>query len=190
MIALHHSLLAALASKILQGILLAGLAAPVAAHTYFFGVSDLSFNDKNQHIEIIHQFTAHDIENTIAEIKQIHFSAEHPKYDEYIQAYFERHFSLEQNHKVITLNWIGFEIRRGHIFTYQESSKANFSADLVVKNTLLVDTYTKQINTVNYQGVSFDPQVKLQGSLTFNKSQRSAEIKALKSQVIISKDTL
>ncbi|MCW8831939.1 MAG: hypothetical protein OQK09_14445 [Colwellia sp.] len=188
MLAFSRSFLNAVTSKILASILLVGLAAPAAAHTYFFGVSELNYNSKSKHIEIIHQFTAHDIENTIAEIKQIHFSAEHPSYDKYIQAYFEKHFMLEQNNKAIKLNWIGFEIRRGQIFAYQESNSANFLADLVVKNTILVDTYTKQINTVNYQGVSFAPHIKVQGSLTFNSSQRIAEIKALESQVNTSEE--
>lgn len=180
MFALNRSIINSIISKILAAILLVGLAAPAAAHTYFFGVSELNFNSKSKHIEIIHQFTAHDIENTIAEIKQIHFSAEHPMYDKYIQAYFEKHFSLVQKNIAIKLNWIGFEVRRGQIFAYQESNGENFLANLVVKNTILVDTYAKQINTVNYQGVSFAPQVKLQGSLTFNNNQRIAVIKALK----------
>lgn len=154
--------------KVLISIMLIGVAAPAAAHTYFFGLTDINLNSQNKHIEIIHQFTAHDIENTIAEIKQEHFSPEHPKYDEYIQAYFEKHFIMQRNNNAVQLNWLGFEVKRGQLFVYQESTHKNYLDNLVVKNTILVDTYPKQINTVNYQDLT-SPNM-LQGSLTYDRS--------------------
>lgn len=165
-------------NKILFSILLVGLAAPIAAHTYFFGVSDLIINQKSKHIEVIHQFTAHDIENAIAEINQISFSPEHPKYDELVQSYIEKHFTLQRDNKVINMKWIGFEIKRGQLFAYQESTTQKFLTNLVVKNTILVDTYVKQVNTVNYQDLNSIS--KKQGSLTFDHSLRVAIITANK----------
>lgn len=82
--------LSSLFNRILLSILLIGVVASVTAHTYFFGVSDLIINSESKHIEVIHQFTAHDIENTIAEVQQINFSAEHPKYDELIKEHIEK----------------------------------------------------------------------------------------------------
>jgi|GEM_PF-367792 len=156
-------------------------------HTYFFGVSDLIVNDKTQHFEIIHQFTAHDIENAIAEIKQIHFSPEHEKYDLYVQEYIEQGFSLKQNGIVIKLTWLGFEVKSGKIIAFQESSpndkQESFLAELVVKNTILVDTYPRQVNTVNFQGK--DKQGKaLYGSLTFDNRIKVVEIAADKEQTL------
>jgi hypothetical protein len=162
--------------KTLLSIMLVGVAASAAAHTYFFGMTDININSQNKHIEIIHQFTTHDIENTIAEIKQEHFSPEHPKYDQYIQAYFEQNFIVERNNKAVKLKWIGFEVKRGQLFVYQESMHKNVLANLVVKNTILIDTYPKQINTVNYQDLT--SQNKLQGSLTYDSSRSIAIIGA------------
>jgi hypothetical protein len=156
--------------KILISIILVGVAASAAAHTFFFGLTDINLNSQNKHIEIIHQFTAHDIENTLAELKQEHFSPEHPMYDQYIQAYFEKHFSLERNNKAIQLNWLGFEVKRGQLYAYQESTTQNFLTDLVIKNTLLIDTYPKQVNTINYQDLTSAKP--LQGSLTYDQSRR------------------
>lgn len=141
------------------------------AHTYFFGVTDITVNAYSHRIEVIHQFTAHDIENVIAETKQINLSPEHPKYDLFIQQYFEQHFSLLKENKPLQLTWIGFEIKLGKIIAYQESLKENNLLHLVVKNELLVDTYHKQINTVNFQGNN------LLGSLTFSNTQKVAQIK-------------
>jgi len=171
-----QSLFSTSISKIICCALLTGLAASAAAHSYFFGVTELNLNNKSKHIEVIHQFTAHDIENTIAEQKQIHFSAAHPDYDEYIQNYIEENFVLAQGNSVVEMQWVGFEVKRGHLFAYQESVSQNFLANLVVKNTILVDTYAKQVNTVNYQYTGLTGIV--QGSLTFHHSQKVAIIAA------------
>jgi len=161
-------------SKILFCILLCVLTGTTVAHTYFFSVTELNLNNSSKHIEIVHQLTAHDIENAIAEIQQVHFSPEHPQYDIFIQDYIERHFVLERNNKVIKMNWIGFEVKKGQLFAYQESASENFLTNLVVKNAILVDTYDKQVNTVNYQSLSSSNKV--QGSLTFDQSLRVAII--------------
>ena len=156
-------------------IILLGWASSTLAHTFFFGLTELSVNANSQKIEIIHQFTAHDVENLIAEQQQINFSPEHPKYEQLIQEYFEQHFVLQRDKKLIKLNWIGLEVQLGKIFIYQESNSENFLSGLVVKNGLLVDTYPKQVNTVNYQ----DAVIK--GSLTFSQSQQSVKIEGITS---------
>ncbi len=69
--------------KILLSIFFLGVVESTAAHTYFFAVTELNVNNQSNHIEIIHQLTAHDIENAIAEINQVNFSPEHPQYNEY-----------------------------------------------------------------------------------------------------------
>ena len=152
-----------------------GLVASATGHTYFFGVSDLSQNPKTKRLEIVHQFTTHDIENAIAETKQIHFSAEYKEYDLYIQQYFEQKFSLSKNSVIVPLNWLGFEITSGKIIAYQESKLENFLPQIVVKNAILTDTYPKQVNTVNFQGIDRQGDV-IFGSLTFDHRSNEAKI--------------
>ncbi len=140
------------------------------AHKYFFGLTELSVNPNTHNLEIIHQFTAHDIENAIAERKQERFSPEHKQYEDYIREYLEQHFQLQAQQKHITLTWIGLEIVNGNMFIYQEAPFKNNLAGLVVKNDLLVDTYAKQVNTLNYQDSVTN------GSLTFTESKKVATI--------------
>ena len=160
--------------KLLFSLMLIGVTTSVVAHTYFFGVTELNVNNNTKHLEIIHQFTAHDIENTIAQQQDVNFSPEHPQYDEFIQAYFEKHFLLRRNNQRVKLHWLGFEVKRGQLYAYQESDTENFLTNLVVKNTILTDTYTQQVNTVNYQELTIGSI--LQGSLTFNQVQQNAVI--------------
>jgi hypothetical protein len=158
--------------------LLCGVALSSAAHRYFFGLTDLSVNPRTHNIEVIHQLTAHDIENAIAEQQQIHFSPEHAEYEQLIQSYVEAHFKLidaqdNKNHE-IKLNWIGLEIAKGNVYIYQEANFEKLLSGLVVKNDLLVDTYAQQINTVNYKDET------IIGSLTFSKSVKTAKIAIIK----------
>ncbi len=152
-----------------------GLVASATGHTYFFGVSDLSQNHKTKRLEIVHQFTTHDIENAIAQSKQIHFSAEHKDYNLYIQQYFEEKFSLSYKSVFVPLNWVGFEVTSGKIIAYQESQLESFLPQLVVKNAILTDTYPKQVNTVNFQGIDIQGKA-IFGSLTFDYRSKEARI--------------
>ncbi|WP_085300650.1 DUF6702 family protein [Cognaticolwellia mytili] len=151
-------------------LLLCGLAANAAAHRYFFSITELSLNKNNQSIEIIHQITAHDIDNAIAEINQIHFSVAHPDYETIIRQYIENNFQLDYQGKTLVLNWIGLEVIKGNIFIYQEAKFHHSLLGLKITNKLLTDHYPKQINTVNFH----DKAIK--GSLTFKRSVTINEI--------------
>jgi hypothetical protein len=158
--------------------LLCGASLSSAAHRYFFGLTDLSVNPNTNNIEVIHQVTAHDIDNAIAEQLQINFSPEHAEYEKFIQNYIEAHFKIidvqGDTSREIKLNWIGLEVAKGNVYIYQEANFENFLSGLVVKNDLLVDTYPKQVNTVNYKDGS------IIGSLTFSTSVKTAKIAIIK----------
>lgn len=151
-------------------LLIIGWSSFSSAHKYFFGLTELSVNPRTQSIEVIHQFTAHDIEYAIAESTQEHFSPGHEKYEIYIQSYVEEKFKLSRSGQEITLNWIGLELVKGNIYIYQEVPSQHFLQGIVVKNALLVDTNSKQVNTLNYQ------DAKVEGSLTFTHAEVIAKI--------------
>ena len=145
-------------------LLLCGLAASALAHRYFFSITDITLNERTHSIEVIHQITAHDIDNAIAEEKQIHFSVAHPEYDNIIRQYVEANFQLEYQGQVLPLSWVGLEINKGNIFIYQETVFKHALLGLKITNSLLIEHYNKQVNTVNFHDKS------IKGSLTFDKS--------------------
>jgi hypothetical protein len=157
---------------ILIVVALFGSIASASAHLYFFGITELAVNQRNQHIEIIHQFIVHDVETAISLEHDIRFSAEHPNYERLIRQYFEKNFKIMHNNQSINPLWVGLEVNQQQLFVYQELLSPNFLAGLVVKNSLLVDTYAKQINTVNYI------HGELAGSLTYDITKQVAEIKS------------
>lgn len=145
-------------------VLICGVAASAAAHRYFFSITDFTLNTNTHTLEVIHQITAHDFDNAIAENKQIHFSSAHPHYDEFAKNYLKEHFQVYDKGQRIVLNWVGLEINKGNIFIYQEATFNGKFTDIEIKNTILIDNYKQQVNTVNFQ----DNTIK--GSLTFTKS--------------------
>lgn len=157
-------------SKRLFLLLLCGFALNAAAHRYFFSMTDLTVNNNNKSIEIIHQLSAHDIDNVIAQEQQIHFSIAHPNYENIIRKYIEEHFQLSYNKQLLLINWIGLEINKGYVVIYQEVEDYESLIDLTITNTLLIEHYAKQVNTVNFR------DRKIKGSLTFTKSDTINEI--------------
>lgn len=145
-------------------IFIATVAASAAAHRYFFSITNINVNNEQNTMEVIHQITAHDLDNAIAEKEQIRFSTEHPSYDKFVQQYIEQHFTLNFKGKPLELNWLGLEITRGNIYIYQESSFEHSIEGLEIINNILIDSYQKQVNTVNFQDNA------RKGSLTFTKS--------------------
>jgi hypothetical protein len=133
----------------------------VIGHTYFFGMTELSNNVKTQHIEIIHELTAHDVEYVIAQQKNISFSSEHPHYEEYIKNYIEQHFQIFQKNKPIVLQWVGLRFSHGKMIIYQESIQPIHTYLFKIKHSILMDYNAKQVNTLNYR------LPKKTGSLTF-----------------------
>ena len=65
-------------------------------------------------------------------------------------------------------------MKRGKLLIYQEATFKNYFTELLVKNDILINTYPRQINTLNFQ----DAHNK--GSLTFTRSQKVASIKKIK----------
>jgi len=173
LLALSMSKLTPLHNKLVRGLMLSlmlGFNLLAHAHTFFVGLTDISVNPNTLQTEIIHQYTAHDIQNTIAEQQQIHFSTAHPEYDQYIQNYIEKHFMVSHAGKNLNVKWIGLELVRDKVLIYQEIKTLKKLKGLVVKNDILVNTYLKQVNTVNYQ------DSELTGTLTFTESVKRLQI--------------
>lgn len=162
-------LLTSLKSRFLM-VLLCLFASKVNAHRYFFAITDINNNQQTQTIEIIHRITAHDIENAIAQTKNIHFSPEHKQYEQYIQSYIEQQFQLRYTNGQLQLKWVGLELDKGDILIFQEGHHADSIIGLTLKNKLLVEHYPAQINTVNYR------QGDIEKSISFNSKKTTAQL--------------
>ena len=125
---------------------------PVAAHKYFFGLTEVSYNSRTEHVEVVHQYTLHDVQRALKQRYGDDFLIDSPGADTKIKTWLENHFQLfDSNANSVELTWVGFEADFQNIWLYQESavSATNFCG-WRVSNDILMKAFAPQVNTVNF----------------------------------------
>lgn len=124
----------------------------VAAHKYFFGLTEISFNARTQHVEVVHQYTLHDVQRALRQEFGDDFKIDSPQADEKIKNWLENQFTLfNSKDKVVKLDWVGFEADFQNIWLYQETSVAPTDfCGWRVSNNVLMRAFAPQVNTVNF----------------------------------------
>lgn len=137
---------------VLAAVLSIALLPKAAAHKYFFGLTEVSYNQRTQHVEVIHQFTLHDVQRALKKRFGDDFRIDSAAADEKIQAWLENQFTLfDSNNEVANLEWVGFEADFQNIWLYQElPAKATNFCGWRVSNSLLMSEFAPQVNTVNF----------------------------------------
>ncbi|MGM0480773.1 MAG: DUF6702 family protein [Pseudomonadota bacterium] len=138
--------------SLLVGLCLMALLPGVAAHKYFFGLTEVSLNPSTDTLEVVHQFTLHDIQRAMADQHGRNFRIDGENADARLRRWLVQNFQLTRSDgQPVKLNWVGFEADFQTIWFYQEAALT--SADFCawrVNNTLLMDVYSAQVNTVNF----------------------------------------
>lgn len=123
-----------------------------AAHKYFFGLTEVSHNARTEHLEVVHQYTLHDVQRALKLNYGDDFQIDDSGAEEKIKAWLENHFELfDSKGNRLKLNWVGFEADFQNIWLYQEyaADTAKF-CDWRVSNTMLMDAFSAQVNTINF----------------------------------------
>lgn len=140
------------------------------AHTFYEGISELSYNSRTHTIELVHRFTTHDVMLMLREVHGADVNPEQASFEAILKDYFERHFQLERAEQKLQLKWIGFESGINETTVYQELVGITSVSGLTVTNDLLSHFYSKQLNRLNYK----DKITK--GTLVFNKQNKTQTI--------------
>lgn len=124
----------------------------VAAHKYFFGLTEVSYNPRTQHVEAVHQYTLHDVQRALQKQYGDDFTLDNPNAEAQIMRWLENQFALfDSNDNKVKLNWVGFEADFQNIWLYQEVDIA--PTDFCrwrVSNNILMREFAPQVNTVNF----------------------------------------
>jgi len=152
-------------------LLLIAISNSSTAHTYYEGLTDISVNRSKQRTEIIHRLTTHDIEVLLSEKFNQRISADQSSYEQFVRQYVEQHFSLITNKKNIPLEWVGIENGVNETVVYQTKEKLIDLLGIQVKNTLLTELFSEQVNRTNYD------DGKTSGTLIFDSQHQSFSIK-------------
>jgi len=123
----------------------------VAAHKYFFGLTDVSWNAHTGNIEVVHQYTLHDVELAIGRFFNTPFRIDQPDAERKVKEWLNARFSMTTSDgEPIALDWVGLEADFQNLWLYQEKShsKTEF-CNWEITNRVMLSTYPAQVNTVN-----------------------------------------
>lgn len=152
-------------SALRLGFVVAALASHAAAgHTFFEGMVSMDVNPRNQHLEIVHSYTTHDVTALLMEQTQLAINLEHPEHEALLRQYIEQHFLLRTDDTPIHIDWVGIRITPQQIEIYQEVMNPPALSRLEVQNNVLRSALAQQVNRVNFS------QGPCRGSLVFDRA--------------------
>lgn len=122
----------------------------VSAHRYFFGLTEISSNQNTQAIEIVHQYTLHDVQQALKKRLGKEFRLEQNDTEKQIRDWVNEKFQLTDSQgEAVIPSWVGFEADYQKIWIYQEVPKRDNLCRWNLSNTLLMNSFSAQVNTIN-----------------------------------------
>jgi hypothetical protein len=129
----------------------AAFAAPARAHRQHTALSDVSWNPREGRIEIVHRAFAHDVEVAVA--RAFRRPGAPLQSDEDLARaalYVEERFAAAASEgEDLALATVGAELEGEFVYIYQEVQIPEPPQQLGVKNLILGDAFSDQVNFVN-----------------------------------------
>ena len=130
--------------------LLLCLSSAASAHRFHFGMTDISYNARTESTEIVHTYTAHDIDALLLNLYGRQFDLSDEEDQAVLRTYVERHFWLaDKDGKKLPVRWVGMTADAQSVVIYQELPGTRLSTTAVIRQGMLVDFLPEQVNTVN-----------------------------------------
>jgi hypothetical protein len=131
---------------------LISIGAAAQAHNYHMGLTDISFNPRTGSTEIVHTYTAHDVEALLMNLYQRNFDLGTEEDQSVFRRYIEKQFSITADGKRLPIQWVGMEAKADSIVVYQEIEKTALPHGATLRDAVLSDFLPTQVNTVNVGG--------------------------------------
>jgi len=120
------------------------------AHRFHFGMTDISYNARTRSTEIVHTFTAHDIDALLLRTYGRQFDLSDPQDQDVLRKYVEGKFWLAaKDASRLPATWIGMTVDANSVVIYQEVENTPLSKAATVRQGVLIDLIPEQVNTVN-----------------------------------------
>ena len=136
-----------------QGICLAlllCLSTAAGAHRFHFGMTDISYNERSGSTEIVHTYTAHDIEALLLNLYGRQFDLSEPEDQAVLRQYIERQFWLGARDATrLPAKWIGMTVDANSVVIFQEIGNTPLTRAATIRQGVLIDFLPEQVNTVN-----------------------------------------
>ena len=141
-------------SRCLGAAILAGACAlapaPLLAHNFHAGITDISYNERTGSTEIVHTYMAHDVEALLTNLYQRQFDLSDPDDQAVFRKYVEKQFWLaDKDKRRLPLNWVGMTADAQNVMVFQEVLQTPSAKVELIHDAVLIDFMPDQLNTVN-----------------------------------------
>ena len=121
-----------------------------SAHRFHFGMTDISYNERTGSTEIVHTYTAHDIEALLLNLYGRQFDLSDSEDQDVLRKYVERQFWIAaQDTTRLPARWIGMTVDANSVVIYQEIEGTPLTRVATIRQGVLIDFLPEQVNTVN-----------------------------------------
>lgn len=123
-----------------------------SAHKYYVSVTQITYVEDKQSVQLISRIDISDLEYTLQErydesIKLTNIN-ESSNVDEYIKTYLEQKIEIKINTQEVAFNFIGKEYDNDLIVCYLEIENVKAINTIEISNMVLFDMFPKQKNVV------------------------------------------
>lgn len=136
-------------------------------HPFFISLTEMRYNAASQKMEIAQKIFWDDLEvalgNEFEEKVDFLKPNDKAKLESQIKTYLLKHNQIWVNGKLLTLNYLGYEVEEDAAWFYLESSQAEIPKTVEMKNTILLDDFDGQQNIVHVYFQSKSPRSMLLG---------------------------
>ncbi|MGB5944255.1 MAG: DUF6702 family protein [Leeuwenhoekiella sp.] len=140
---------------ILLGCVLLTVSTALAAHKYYFSVSEIKYNVQNESVEIITRIFYDDLEKTM----QTRYDADfkigggypEDKRIALLQRYFDQKLRIKVNGKPVKLKFLGLKTEQDYAVNFAEIKNVPSIKSIEVVNTLLRDLFENQKNVIHLE---------------------------------------
>ena len=133
--------------------LLVGKVSEPAVHPLYISISEINHNAADKNLEVSVKIFADDFEKTLAAVNRtkIDLSAPPDKAtaDKMVAAYVKTHLLIKLDNKPVTLEFVGYEKESDAIWSYFQVANTAAPKKIDVVNSLLFESYDKQINLMH-----------------------------------------
>ena len=122
-------------------------------HPFYVSVTDINHNSKNKSLEISSKIFFDDLEREIEMENKVSFDIIKPvnkaKVNVLIADYVKKHLQIKVDGKLLTMNYIGYEIQEDAAWCYLEIPKVDKVGIIEINDHILFKLHTEQINMLN-----------------------------------------
>lgn len=158
-------------SKLLLAAALLFGAAGAQAHNFHAGLTDISFNPNTGSTELVHTYTAHDVEALLMNMYQRPFDLGLEEDQAVFRRYLEKQFRISAAGKPLPLQWVGMQANADSIVVFQEIEKMPLPQGAALFDGVLSDFVPGQVNSVTVSGFG-----RPTATLTFDRDHREQPV--------------